>query len=259
VNQQVFAAEVRDAGGPCPPGLRVRAGCDPLRRFDVYRNNHFVSLVAALKDSFPVCRALVGEDFFHEMARCFVGAQPPRSPVLTEYTRLLPPFIDGFALAASVPYLADVARLEQLRIEAWHAADAQPLARAELEAVLSRPDLLPQVRLRLHPSLALMRSRYAVFDLWAAHQGDLPIDTVVAARSQNVLVLRPHDVVHVVRMDDATAELVHGLTRALPLEAAAQAAIDAHPDADLSAVLATLIRNEAFAAIEPCMESQSRR
>jgi hypothetical protein len=257
MNQQTFAAAVRDAGGSYPAGLRVRAGCDPQRRFDVYRNNHFASLVAALKDSFPVCRALVGEDFFREMARCFAAAQPPRSPVLTEYARLLPAFIDTFSPAASVPYLADVARLEQLRIEAWHAADAQPLARGELEAALSRPDLLPEVRLRLHPSLALLRSRYAVFDLWAAHQGELPVETVVVARAQNVLVLRPRDAVEVVRVDDATAAFVHALARALALGAATQAAFEADGDADLGVVLTALIRSEAFAATQPSMESDA--
>lgn len=255
MKQQAFAAAVRQAGGLAPPGLHVRAGCDPQRRFDVYRNSHFASLVAAVKESFPVCLALVGKVFFDAMARCFVATHPPPSPVLTEYTRLLPPFLDSFAPAASVPYLADVARLEQLRIETWHACDAQPLPRAALQAILSRPDLLPQVHLRLHPSLALLESRYAVFGLWAAHHGRLPIETVVPAQPQSVLVLRPRDVVEVVAVDDATAAFVRALSCDLPFGAAARAAMERDPEADLGVVLTALVRNDALAEIQLLMES----
>ena len=45
-------------------------------------------------------------------------------------------FVEGFAPAASVPYLAAVARLERARVQAYHAADSQPLTADQLAAAL---------------------------------------------------------------------------------------------------------------------------
>jgi hypothetical protein len=255
MNQHTFAAALRDPGGDPPAGLRVREGCDLRKRFDVYRNNHFASLVATLAEGFPVCRALVGEDFFREMARCFVRDHPPRSPVLTEYGRGLPAFIDGFAPAATVPYLADMARLEQLRIDAWHAADATPLARGALENALSRAQALPGARLQLHPSVAVLRSRYALFDLWMAHQGEVPIESVQPIRAQCVMVLRPRDAVNVALIGEPTAVFVQALASGLPLGAAMEAAFEAQELIDAGTVLTELLRSEALVAIEFPSES----
>src|SRR5918911_1682786 len=96
--QKHFAAALLDRSKPVPDGIRSR----PERRFAVYRNNVYVSLVAALATRFPVCRALVGDDFFGAMARDFVAAHPPRSPLLMTYGDDFGDFIDGFAPAASV-------------------------------------------------------------------------------------------------------------------------------------------------------------
>ena len=249
MNQQRFSAAVRDAGGPAPVGLRVRAECDPLRRLDVYRNNHFASLVASLEDNFVVCRALVGEPFFREMARAFVQSHPPRSPVLAEYGRLLPGFIDAFEPAASVPYLADVARLEQLRIDAWHAGDARLVSRSDFERALASAERLPQLRLALHPTVGALRSRYAIGDIWMSHQGMMPIESVDPMVPQGALVSRPDDVVQVTAVHPATALLVETLADALPLAAALEAALNDYVDVEPGQVLTELLQSQAVAAI----------
>ena len=61
------------------------------------------------------------------MARAYALAEPPRSPVLMDYGAGFADFIAGFAPAASLPYLPDVARIERAWREAYHAADAEPL------------------------------------------------------------------------------------------------------------------------------------
>ena len=53
-----FAAALRAPTFACPPGLTAWNGSDPAGRFAIYRNNHLVSLVDALADSYPVVRAL---------------------------------------------------------------------------------------------------------------------------------------------------------------------------------------------------------
>ena len=61
------------------------------------------------------------------MARAFIAQNRPRSAIIAEYGDDLPDFIEGFEAASSVPYLADVARIEMAWTQAYHAADAVPL------------------------------------------------------------------------------------------------------------------------------------
>jgi putative oxidoreductase len=156
--QRHFAEAVLAAEPLCPPGLMAWNGSDPARRFAVYRNNVMVSLIDALADSYPVTQDLVGEEFFRAMARLFVRTHPPRSPVLALYGAGLAEFIESFAPAAVLPYLADVARLEMLRVQAWHAADAAPLGLADFAALLENAPALAATGFDLHPSLAVLRS-----------------------------------------------------------------------------------------------------
>jgi putative oxidoreductase len=161
-----------DPAAPCPPGLATWNGSDPAQRFAVYRNNVVVGLVDALADTYPVTQELVGEAFFRAMAREFVRAAPPRSPVLALYGQGFAEFIESFPPAAGLPYLADVARLEMLRVLAWHAADAVPVTHAALATALADPEALPQIGFTLVPALQLLASRHAVVSLWAAHQSE---------------------------------------------------------------------------------------
>ena len=125
--QDVFSRALLSPEENCPQGLFSRNGADPAGRFAVYRNNVHSSLINALAAGYPVTLQLVGDEFFRAMAGVYVQGFPPTSPLINEYGSDLADFIQGFAPAASVPYLADVARLERLRVRAYHAADAQPL------------------------------------------------------------------------------------------------------------------------------------
>ncbi len=163
--QADFAAALLDAGLPPPPGLRAWNGCDPARRFGVYRNNVIVSLVGALGDTFPVVKQLVGDEFFAAMAGVHVRAHPPTSPVLAHYGEGFADWLASFAPAQSLPYLPDMARLEFARLKALHAADAEPIAAAVVAQALADPEALTGLRFRWHPSLSVLESPHAVVAL----------------------------------------------------------------------------------------------
>lgn len=193
--EAAFAKALLDADRPSPAGLKAWNGSDPTRRFDVHRNNVLASLIEALAATFPVTQALVGVEFFRAMARVFVLHSPPASRVLFEYGGDFPDFVAGFPPASGLPYLADVARLEYVRVESCHAADAVALDAEAFRALQQTPDRLYAVRPRLHPACRLLRSRHAVFSIWAAHQGLMPIESVMLDQPEDVLVFRPlHEV-----------------------------------------------------------------
>src|SRR5450830_2078243 len=116
-----FAAALLAPDQACPDGLFSSNGADSASRFAVYRNNVHGSLINALASAYPVTLQLVGDEFFRAMAGCYVQANPPSSPVISAYGATFSSFIQGFEPAASVPYLADVAR--------WNACGSVPITR----------------------------------------------------------------------------------------------------------------------------------
>lgn len=241
-----FAAVLLAPSFACPPGLKTWNGSDPEKRFAVYRNNVIVGLVDALADSYPVVQALVGDEFFRAMAAEFVRASPPRSPVLAWYGAGFADFIADFPPAAGLPYLTDVARLEWLRVEAWHAADAAPLPNEALSDLLAEAHTLPITRFTLHPALRVMRSAHPVVSLWAAHQAHDPaavLGTVDMGRGEAAVLLRPALDVDIVRIEPDAAVFI---SRLLAGETFGAAAADG--DFDLSATLGLLIRSGAIVA-----------
>jgi len=219
-----FAHALIDPALPCPDGLRVHDGSDPVTRFAVYRNNVVAQLVGALGEGFPVVRRLVGETFFAAMARAFAARHPPRSPVLADWGDAFGPFIETFEPAAGVPYLADVARLERARVRAYHAADAPSIGRVAIARCLAEPAKLAGTRARLHPSAHLVVSPFAVVSLWATHQGRGDLARIDPFAREAALVLRENDDAAVIRVPYVAVALLRRLAQHDTLLCAADAA-----------------------------------
>lgn len=250
--QQVFADALLAAEPVCPPGLTAWNGSAPEKRFAVYRNNVVVSLIDALADSFPVTQELVGEQFFRAMARQFVRVAPPCSPVLALYGDGFAEFIAAFPAAAGVPYLADVARLELLRVQAWHAADAEPLAADKIGRLLADAEALPEARFTLHPSLRVLRSRHAVVSLWTAHQSEsaaLALAQVDPAIAETALVRREGLAVEISAVAEGVAVFIGLLQQGVAFGQAAERALRADTRFDLAATLGMLIRGGVLASV----------
>lgn len=247
--QERFAEALLDPEQPCPPGLTTWNGSDPARRFAVYRNNVIVSLVDALADTFAVTQELVGESFFRAMARVFAYANPPISRLLVFYGEAFPAFIECFPPAAGLPYLADVARLEFLRVRAYHAADVAPVRTEEIAAVLADADNLPHLNLAIHPSLGVLDSTAAVVSLWAAHQGVGDLVTVVPNMPETALVVRDGLDVEVLEVPRAAGVFIEALQRGETLGGAMVSAQALDPDFDAAMPLALLIQKSAITAL----------
>ena len=144
---EAFVEALADPSAPPPGQTRGREGRPDARRFAVYRNNVAVGLIASVEMRYPVTRRLVGDDFFRGLARAYIAGNKPRSPVLIHWGADFPAFVEAFEPAREIAYLADVARLENAWVEAYHAAEATPLGLAELAAV--DPEQLGELRFEI--------------------------------------------------------------------------------------------------------------
>src|ERR1700754_4381318 len=122
-----FAAALLDPSLEAPGSVAATTRESALNRYNVYRNNVTVSLINALAAIFPVTQQITGVEFFRAMARAHLRATPPTTPLLFKYGGALPDFIKEYEHTRSVPWLADVARIERAQLDAYHAADMEPL------------------------------------------------------------------------------------------------------------------------------------
>ena len=237
--QDAFAAALLNADLPVPAALTTQGATIPAKRFAVYRNNVVVGLVDALAKRFPATGRLVGEEFFRAMARLYVNAHPPCSPVLMFYGDGFPGFIASFGPAAELIYLADVARLEAARTHAYHAPDAEPVDPTELNA-LDR-DALADLRIVPHPSAQIVRSRHPIVTIWAMNSGGNRVGPIEDWRGEDALVVRPRLDVEVRSLPPGGAAFLSALFTSNTLSAAIEAAELECADFDIVANLAGLI------------------
>lgn len=215
--QRRFADALGDSDHPIPEGFVGRFGQPPIKRFGVYRNNVAVGLRDALAATYPVVAALVGDDFFRDMAGTYARQSPPETPVLLDYGESFGDFLSDFEATRALPYLADVARLEWVWNRAYHAADATPM---EIDVLAGMaPSALDDLRLLFHPSLRLLSSPWPVVSIWQAHQGDDPATALAALpeTGERAMVLRPELEVFVRSLDLSAFTLVSDLARGEPL------------------------------------------
>lgn len=243
--QRSFGAAVLDAALPVPAGLVGPDGEPSARRFAVYRNNVIVGMIETLRAAFPVVHRLVGPEFFNAVAALYGASHPPGTPILMLYGEGFADFLAGFEPLASLPYVADVARIERAWVEAYNAPEREPLTVTELTAIdLHR---VGEVQFVPHPSLRVIRSDYPALTIWNTNlEGATPVPVDLEAGGQDVLVLRPAAEVEARPMPPGAAAFLTGLMAGATVsEAAASGYVD-DGNFDLSTTLSGLIEAEAF-------------
>ena len=149
--QRQFAAHIRDPANQAPPG-----DVSP-RRMQVYTELFFRNIEQLLVNGFPVIRRLLMEDEWQSLVRDFMVRHRCRTPLFTQLGREFVAFLESHEAAlAARPFLAELARHEQLEVEVAFATDNEPAKGREQDA-----DLLDQA-LQLVPSARITQFRFPV-------------------------------------------------------------------------------------------------
>lgn len=247
-----------------PEGLVTPPGTDAARRFAIYRAGVSGTLAEALEAGFPVTARLLGARFFAAMARDFVRAHPPRSPVLALYGHAFPGWLAGFSPVSGLPYLPEVARIELALRRSCHAADAPPLDPALLADRLpglidgpagpgmqdgtppgtgeppgdgpghgyGRNPAISPARAALrpvpHPSARVVVTRWPALSIWARNSAR---PDLAQAPAGEVLVCRPGPEVTLRPAPPGTGAFLDALARGMAFGTALEAALGGGLDA----------------------------
>jgi hypothetical protein len=241
-----FAAALIDPERETPAVVTGPDGKAAIKRYNVYRNNVTSSLIEALAAIYPAVQRITGVEFFRAMARFHIRAAPPTSPLLFEYGRDFPAFIETYEYARAMPWLADTARVERAWLDAYHAADAEPLSAEMLGSV--PPERLAELVFVVQPATRIVRSRFSVVTIFAANRGGAPVDRIDASVPEDALITRPDLDVVVRHLPPGGAMFLKNLIAGRSLGEAAALALDASPAFDIASHIAGMIEAGAFTA-----------
>jgi hypothetical protein len=248
-SQRGFAAALRDAGASSRASRWLVGDATLMKqRLAIYRANVAASAAKALAAAYPVLLKVVGNEFFNGLARAYLRAWPSICGNLYDYGGEFAAFLDEFPHVQSLPYLADLARLEWQVHRAHGAADAKPWDPVGLTAVA--PESQGEIRFEWAASAAVMSSVYPIAQIWTIHQpeyaGEFAVDWSVAER---VLVARAGFRVTVTALEAGDAAFLIAALAGGTLDDAATAALDADPAFDLGVLLARVIASNLICGI----------
>ena len=248
--QHAFAAALVNAdatgtGDDWLVGLVAQPG------FVVYRNTVMKGCVDALLANFPAVTRLVGEEWLGAAAAEFVRDHLPRQPSLVDYGADFPDFLGGFAPAAQLPYLADVARLDRSWTEAHVAADAERLPAAMIAGLdaeqLARCVLHPHPSARWH-----WFDAQPIYSIWRGNRdgADPAALSAIEWRGEGALLVRPDDSVDAINIGAAECAFLDACGRGDSLGDAGVVTLAVDAAVDLAGLLARMLRVGAFAGLE---------
>ncbi|MBW7832898.1 MAG: putative DNA-binding domain-containing protein [Simplicispira suum] len=216
--------------------------------FAVYRNSGRKAALDALRANYPTVLQLVGEDWFFGAAQAYLAVQPPTDGRLMDYGAGFAAFLAGFAPAAELPYLSEVAQLDRAWTEAHLAADAPSLDASWMAS--QPPDALGAAHIAPHPAARwLWCNEHPAYSIWQRHREGLSVDAALPWQAEGALLTRPRGAVQWCALPRAGTVFLDACAAGRPLAEAAEAALAATPEGapeTLAQLMALLLASGAL-------------
>jgi hypothetical protein len=220
--QSAFGRSVRSTSGNEADPHVLAGMSDPAafgERIDVYRNNAWQSFLAALERTYVVTQRRVGADFFRQLAHEYRARHPSRHGDLHWIGEAFPAWLANRMAGTGYEWLTDLARLEWACEESIAAAHLAPTGLDSLGSFDA--DVLPQLTLRLQPSLRMVAAPFPIWSVWQANQQDGAAPAAdLEAGAEHCVVACSGDRVAVYRLDHADHRLLQLLCAGMSLDAA---------------------------------------
>lgn len=176
--QQQFVANLKKPTADFLGCIQSSETLSSKEHLDIYHSSVFGALQNVLKDIYTVCLKLVGEEFFITMIQDYITTTYSISPDLGEYGETLPEYIAQFSPAKSLPYLADVARLEQAWHKVFNAENNKILDLEKLTAIYTTDG--ENIVFLLPPRSVLLSSPFPIHRIWEINQADYAGNEVIS-------------------------------------------------------------------------------
>jgi hypothetical protein len=203
----------------------------PVEQLEIYREQFWLRHTGSLIEDFPGLGGILGQSGWERLLEEYLLAHPPASFTLRDLGQELPDFVARADWLENRELCADMARLEWAYLEAFDAADCEPLAPAALAAI---PEAAwESARLELAPSLRLLELDFPVADLRRAIRGEQLVK-IPARQPTKLAVHRLNRELFDRKLPDVAFALLSRLAQGLSLGAACEQVAEATPGLEAS-------------------------
>jgi hypothetical protein len=211
-------------------------------RFKIYSNNVFSSLKNAIKDDFPKCQKVLGEEKFNKASFEFVRNFPPISGCLLEYGQRFPGFLEVYF--QDIPYIKDVAKLEWAKKELYYKANSIPLDPATLTSLA--PEVYESLTFEFPEATFFLKSSFAIREIWEGNE----LKCELKSAPTFCLMIRPRYQIEFYWLNTEEINFLSALYEMKTLGQAYENAVHINPEFDLSGALKLAITREYFTKAE---------
>lgn len=177
-------------------------------RLSVYSGGYVARAYEALKEGYEAVHRLLGDEKFMGMAEPYARSYPSHSYNLTWAGRHLPAFLHDHPVPG-MPYLEDLARLEWMIVESFHAFDVPPFDPSQLAKIPAED--WEQARLFFQSSVRLFSAEWPVLQLWSNRSTLDPGSIPLEKEKQYLLIGRRGVQVRCEYLDAKQYQLLEGL------------------------------------------------
>jgi hypothetical protein len=161
------------------------------QRLATYRNAYYGRLVEALSTDFTAVNAALGDDNFSRLCHDYIDIHPSIHYSLRCFGQQFPEFIQRHAISQQHAYLAELATLEWIFVNAFDASDETPLAASCVTDVPAAS--WPDIRIRLHPSVYYLNYHWNILDIWRAARDQEPLMHAEELAQTSTCLIWRHD------------------------------------------------------------------
>jgi hypothetical protein len=221
----------------------VSARFSAAQRLQVYRNNFLISLREALAAVYPVIHKLVGDEFFQHLAREYIQLYPSRTGNLHDVGDEFADFLKSFPGVETLPYLADVARLEWAYHRVFHTSEQQVLNIGEL-ASLDEAQTAGLV-FQVSRGCVFFASDYPVLRIWQANQdGNEEMIVSIDEGGDRFVVVRHGTEIEFHPLQVGVFALLESLAQNRSFAKACERALNVDANCDIAAALRFLVQQK---------------
>ncbi len=146
--------------------LSVPEGASPENRLHVYQHAYVARLVEIVSEDYDTTWTFLGDQKFYDLAVAYVRECPSINPNARWFSHSFPEFLEQQPIAADVPVIAEIARIERALGDAFDAADDPTLSVEDLAGIGA--ENIERTIFGLHPSVTLVALKWNAYDIFNA-------------------------------------------------------------------------------------------
>lgn len=160
----------------------------PSEFMSIYKNNIAVTLLQALKSTYPLVNKLLGNDFFICMAKGYIQKYPSRSGNLSDYGEYFSEYLSNQPSLSTLDYVFEVAQFEWICNSLFAVTDHPPLDKNKLASF--QKEKYDDICFVLNSAARLIQCRYPLIKIIELCQNEQADNINLEKDVSNLLILR---------------------------------------------------------------------